>query len=276
MAISTNSIRNIAICGHGGTGKTTFLEQILYNGKVISKAETIESGRTVSDYTEEEIERKISIHSTLSSVVWKDIKINLFDTPGSSDFVGEVVSSFRASEAAVVLIGARSGIQIETVKLRRRLNERNMPRIVFVNKMEKTRADFYKVIQEIEELGRTTIPITIPMGQAENYTGVINLLTMKAYLKSGDGKEENAIDIPEEFKEIADQYHLKMIEMAAEGDDELTEKYFDEGTLSLDDAIKGLREGLFDNRFTPVFCGSALENSGTLSNTHLRSNETQR
>jgi elongation factor G len=262
MAISTNSIRNIAICGHGGTGKTTFLEQILYNGKVISKAETIESGRTVSDYTEEEIERKISIHSTLSSVVWKDIKINLFDTPGSSDFVGEVVSSFRASEAAVVLIGARSGIQIETVKLRRRLNERNMPRIVFVNKMEKTRADFYKVIQEIEELGRTTIPITIPMGQAENYTGVINLLTMKAYLKSGDGKEENAIDIPEEFKEIADQYHLKMIEMAAEGDDELTEKYFDEGTLSLDDAIKGLREGLFDNRFTPVFCGSALENSG--------------
>jgi len=262
MALTTNSIRNIAICGHGETGKTTFVEQILYNGKVISKAETVDSGRTVSDFTEEEIERKISIHSTLSNVMWKDTKFNIFDTPGSSDFVGEVVSSFRASEAAVVLIGARSGIQIETVKLRRRLNDRDMPRIVFVNKMEKTRADFYKVVQEIEDIGRTAIPITIPMGQAEEYKGVINLLTMKAYLKSGDGKEENAIEIPEEYKEIAEEYHLKMIEMAAEGDDELTEKYFDEGTLSLEDAILGLREGLFENRFTPMFCGSALENSG--------------
>ncbi|MBI9097389.1 MAG: elongation factor G [Spirochaetaceae bacterium] len=262
MGLTTESIRNIAICGHGETGKTTLVEQILYNGKIISKAETVDSGRTVSDFTEEEIERKISIHSTLSNVMWKDTKINIFDTPGSSDFVGEVVSSFRAAEAAVVLIGARSGIQIETVKLRRRLDDRDMPRIVFVNKMEKTRADFYKIVQEIEDIGRTAIPITIPMGQAEEYQGVINLLTMKAYLKSGDGKEENAIEIPDKYKEIAEEYHLKMIEMAAEGDDELTEKYFEEGTLSLDDAIKGLREGLFDNRFTPLFCGSALENSG--------------
>ncbi|QEN07474.1 elongation factor G [Oceanispirochaeta crateris] len=262
MAFTTDTIRNIAVCGHGGTGKTTLVEQILFNAGVISKAETVDSGRTVSDFTEEEIEKKISIHSSLTNVAWKDTKINIFDTPGSSDFVGEVVSSFRASESAVMLIGARSSVQIETVKLWRRLDARDMPRIAFINKMEKTRADFFKVLEDLKEFKITAIPLTIPMGQAENYDGVINLMNMKAYRKDGGGKEENAIDIPDEYKAMAEEYHLKMIEMAAEGDDELTEKYFEEGTLSLEDAKKGLREGLFDNRFVPVFCGSAIENSG--------------
>jgi len=262
VAYTTDTIRNIAVCGHGDTGKTTLVEQILYNAGVISKAETIDSGRTVSDFTEEEIERKISIHSSLTNVIWKKTKINIFDTPGASDFVGEVVSSFRASESAVMLIGARSGVQIETVKLWRRLDARDMPRIAFINKMEKNRADYFKVLDELKDFKITVIPLTIPMGQAENYQGVINLMNMKAYKKDGGGKEENAIEIPDEYKEIAEEYHLKMIEMAAEGDDALTEKYFEEGTLSLDDVKKGLREGLFDNRFIPAFCGSAVDNSG--------------
>ncbi len=262
MAFTTDTIRNIAICGHGDTGKTTLVEQILFNAGVISKAETVDSGRTVSDFTDEEIEKKISIHSSLTNVVWKDKKINIFDTPGASDFVGEVVSSFRAAESAVMLIGARSGVQIETVKLWRRLDARDMPRIAFINKMEKTRADFYKVLEDLKEFEITAIPLTIPMGQAEDYQGVINLMNMKAYRKDGGGLEENAIEIPDEYREIAEEYHLKMIEMAAEGDDELTEKYFEQGTLSVEEAIKGLREGLFDNRFVPVFCGSAVDNSG--------------
>ena len=262
VAFTTDTIRNIAVCGHGDTGKTTLVEQILFNAGVISKAETVDSGRTVSDFTDEEIEKKISIHSSLSNVIWKNNKINIFDTPGASDFVGEVVSSFRAAESAVMLVGARSGIQIETVKLWRRLDARDMPRIAFVNKMEKTRADFYSVLEELKDFKITAIPLTIPMGQAEEYQGVINLMNMKAYRKDGGGKEENAIEIPVEYKEIAEEYHLKMIEMAAEGDDELTEKYFDQGTLTVEEAIKGLREGLFENRFVPVFCGSAVENSG--------------
>ena len=262
MAFTTDTIRNIAVCGHGDTGKTTLVEQILFNAGVIKKAETVDSGRTVSDFTEEEIEKKISIHSSLTNVIWKDTKINIFDTPGASDFVGDVVSSFRAAESAVMLVGARSGVQIETVKLWRRLDARDMPRIAFVNKMEKTRADFYQIIEDLKEFEITAIPLTIPMGQAEDYQGVINLMNMKAYKKDGGGKEENAIEIPDEYKEIAEEYHLKMIEMAAEGDDELTEKYFDQGTLTVEEAIKGLREGLFDNRFVPVFCGSAVDNSG--------------
>ncbi len=262
MAYTTDTIRNIAVCGHGSTGKTTLVEQILFNAGVISRAERVESGRTVSDFTDEEIEKKMSLHSSLTNVEWRDTKINIFDTPGVSDFIGEVVASFRATESAVMLIGARSGIQIETIKLWNRLNKRDMPRMVFINKMEKNRADFYKILKELADFGVSAIPITIPMGQAENYQGVINLLTLKAYKKDAGGKEESAIPIPAEYKEIAEEYHLKMIEMAAEGDDELMERYFQEENLSLDEAIKGLREGLFENRFVPVFCGSAIDNSG--------------
>ncbi|MGD1829295.1 MAG: elongation factor G [Spirochaetaceae bacterium] len=258
----TNSIRNIAVCGHGSTGKTSLVEEILFNAGVISRAETVESGRTVSDFTEEEIEKKMSIHSSLSHFDWKGTKINLFDTPGASDFVGEVVSSFRAAESAVVLVGARSSLQIETVKLWRRLNSRDMPRVVFVNKMEKERADFFKVLEDLSDFKLKPIALTIPMGQGEDYKGLINLLDMKAYPKGSAGKPEAAEEIPAEYKEQAQEYHDTMIEQAAVGDDDLTEKFFEEGTLSVEEAIQGLREGLFDNKFIPVFCGSVLENSG--------------
>ncbi len=258
----TNSIRNIAVCGHGGTGKTSLVEEILFNAGVIPRAETVESGKTVSDFTEEEIEKQMSIHSSLSHFDWKGTKINLFDTPGASDFVGEVVSSFRAAESAVVLIGARSRVQIETVKLWRRLNARDMPRVVFVNKMEKERADFFQVLADLSEFKLKPIALTIPMGQGEDYKGLINLLDMKAYPKGSAGKSEAATEIPEEYKAQAQEYHENMIEQAAVGDDDLTEKFFEEGTLSLEEAVKGLREGLFDNKFIPVFCGSVQENSG--------------
>jgi len=262
MGYRTDAIRNIAVCGHGGTGKTSLVEQILSNAGIIDKAEHVESGRTVSDYTEEEIEKQMSIHTSLIHFNWMDHKINLFDTPGSADFIGEVVTSFRAAESAVVLVGARSSLQIETIKLWRRLDKRDMPRVVFVNKMDKERADFYKVLEDLKDFKMNIIPITLPMGQAENYLGVINLLDMKAYPKGSAGKKENAQEIPEEYKEIAEEYHAKLIEQAAVGDDQLTEKYFEEENLTIEEAIKGLSEGMFDNKFIPVFCGSAEENSG--------------
>ncbi len=262
MSYDSASLRNVSICGHGDTGKTSLCEQILYNAGVIKMAESVDTGRTVCDFTEEEIERKISIHTSICNVNWKDKKINIFDTPGISDFAGEVISAFRATESAVVLFGSRSGVQIETVKLWRQLDKREMPRIAFITKMDKDRADYFGVINQIKEFGVTCIPVTIPMGEGENYKGVINLLNMKAYLNSNDGDENKAIDIPEEYVNIAEEYHEKMIEAAAEGDDSLTEKFFDNGTLELDDVKKGLREGLYDNKFIPVFCGSVAQNSG--------------
>ena len=133
MDFATNKIRNISIAGHGQTGKTTLLEHLLFVGGILQKAETTESGKTVSDYTPEEIEHKISIHASLSHINWKENNINIWDTPGSSDFVGEVISAFRSSEIGLMLVDGRSGAQIETIKLWRELDRRNKPRVVFIN-----------------------------------------------------------------------------------------------------------------------------------------------
>ena len=151
MDFATNKIRNISIAGHGQTGKTTLLEHLLFVGGILQKAETTESGKTVSDYTPEEIEHKISIHASLSHINWKENNINIWDTPGSSDFVGEVISAFRSSEIGLMLVDGRSGAQIETIKLWRELDRRNKPRVVFINRCDDERADFDAVKKDIHD-----------------------------------------------------------------------------------------------------------------------------
>ena len=144
---------------------------------VISKAENIESGRTMSDYQDDEIEHKFSLHTSLMNLQWKDVKINVLDTPGSSDFVGEVVASFRAAETAVMVISAPAGIQIETVKLWRRLDNRKLPRVVFINKMDQDRADFQKSLDEVKEaFNVTVVPLNLPLGQGSSHEGIVDLL----------------------------------------------------------------------------------------------------
>ena len=140
MSVNTKDIRNVALIGHNGTGKTNLIEQMLFYAGVLSRAETVESGKTVSDYTDEEIQKKMSIHSTLASMKWDEKIINVLDTPGTGDFIGEAISAFRATEAALMMVDGREGAQIETIKLWRRLDERNKPRAVFINKMDKERA----------------------------------------------------------------------------------------------------------------------------------------
>lgn len=263
MSFSTATIRNIALAGHGGTGKTTLTEHMLLAGGVISKTETVDSGKTVSDYTPEEIERSLSIHTTLSSMSWKDKKINILDTPGSSDFVGEVVVSFRSAESGIMLVSARDGVQIETIKLWRRLNQRNKPRLVYINKMDAERADFNKSFEDLKEnFNKTIVPIVVPMGSGKGFKGVINLLSMKASFVNADTSEDELADIPAEFKEIADTFRLLLIESAAEGDEAIMEKYFETDTLSEDEIIQGLVAGIKANTLAPVLCGSAEQNCG--------------
>jgi elongation factor G len=261
MAFSAPMIRNISVCGHGSTGKTTLVEELLFDAGVIPKAETVESGRTVSDFTEEEIDKKISIHASLTNLVWKDIKLNVIDTPGASDFIGEVLSAFRSTECSIMVVDGVAGIQIETLKLWRRLDERKKPRIVFINKIDLPRADFFKIVDEIRSVFKTSaIPVTIPWGQGPDYKGVINLLTMKA-----NGKDNSESPIPADMLETAKEYHQKVVEMAAEGDDTLMEHFFEAGNLEDSEIIKGLQEGFCENHFVPVFCGSAIQNAGLKS-----------
>ncbi len=258
MADSRNSIRNVAICGHGGTGKTTLVEQMLFRAGVISRAESIDSGKTVSDYLDTEIQHRFSMHTSLMSIPWKDVRINVLDTPGSADFVGEVVASFRAAETAVMVISAPAGIQIETIKLWRRLDSRNLPRVIFVNKMDQERADFQQSLNQVKEAFNVmAVPLTLPLGQGGSHEGIVDLLHMKA-IKTG-GEETK---IPESLMDEVNKWREKLIEMAAEGDDELTEKFFENDTLEGSDITRGLLEGMAGNTFVPVLCGSADLGSG--------------
>lgn len=265
MSVETKNLRNVALVGHNGTGKTNLVEHMLYYSGVLDKPETVDSGKTTSDFTEEEIARKISVHASLASFKWDDRQINILDTPGTADFIGETISAFRSCEAALVVVDGREGAQIETIKLWRRLDERNKPRAVFINKMDKERASYRHVIDSLEsEFNSHFVPVVMALGEAEEFRGVINLIENQAYQLKEGGKEE-AIPIPEKYSVVVEDFRNRLIENAAEGADDLIEKYFAEGTLDSDDIRRGLREGLKDNKVVPVFCGATDKGAGITS-----------
>ena len=265
MSVDTKNIRNVALIGHNGTGKTNLIEQMLFYAGILSRAETVESGKTVSDYTDEEIQKKMSIHSALASLTWDGKVINVLDTPGTGDFIGEAISAFRATEAALMMVDGREGAQIETIKLWRRLDERNKPRAVFINKMDKERASFRHTIDSlVEEFGAHFVPVVIALGEAEEFHGVINLIENQAY-ECHDGAKETPIPIPEKYAAVVEDFRNRLIENAAEGTDELIEKYFEQGTLEADDIRHGLAVGMRENRVVPVFCGATDKGAGIIS-----------
>jgi elongation factor G len=261
---ATDQIRNVSIAGHGQTGKTTLFEHLLFSGGVIPRAETVESGKTTGDSSPEEIERKISIRTALAHVERGGTKINFFDTPGSSDFAGDVILSFRAAEFALILADGRAGVQIETVKLWRNLDTRKKPRGVFVSKLDNDQADYARTLADIKEkFNIEPVVITLPLGSGGAYKGVIDVLNEKTYLAQGEAPEKEDA-IPDEFREAAAAAREKLIEAAAEGDDELMERYIEQGSLSPEEIKKGLIEALAENKFVPAFAGVALKNSGLI------------
>ena len=265
MSVDPKDIRNVAVVGHNGTGKTSLVESMLYYTGAIPKAEAVAGGKTTSDFTEEEIARKISVHTALASTEWMGKRINILDTPATADFIGEAICSFRSAEAALMLVDARDGAQIETIKLWRRLDTRNKPRAVFINKMDKERANSRDVLDNLtEEFHSNFAPVTIPIGYAEEFKGVINLIENQAYKFNPNGKEE-IIPIPADMAETVENYREELIEKAAEGADDLIEKYFEEGTLSDEDIRRGLREGLARNSVVPVFVGASEKGAGVTS-----------
>jgi elongation factor G len=265
MSYTTDLIKNVSIAGHGGTGKTTLFEHLLFTGGVIPKAETVESGRTTGDSTPEEIERKISIHTALAHIERAGKKINLFDTPGSSDFTGDVILSFRASEFALLTVDSRAGVQIETIKLWRNLEGRQKPRGIFITKMDDERADFNRIMEDIKEKFKVDpVPVTIPMGAGAGFQGVIDVLNEKAWLIQADGSPEKEGPIPGEYRELAAAARERLIEAAADGDDTLMEHYIDKGSLDAEEMHTGLIEALAEHKFVPAFAGVALKNSGLI------------
>jgi elongation factor G len=266
MSYTSDLIRNVTIAGHGGTGKTTLFEHLLFAGGVIPKAETVDSGKTTADFTQEEIERKISVHAALAHIERNGKKINFFDTPGSSDFIGDVILTFRASEFAVLAVDGRAGVQIETIKLWRNLEGRGKPRGFFVTRLDDERGDFAKALADIKDKFKVEpVPFTLPIGAGAAYQGVIDVINKKAYLVQGGGSAlEKEGPIPAEYAQAAAEALEKIIEAAAEGDDTLMEKYLDKGELEAAEIHQGLIEALAAHAFVPVFAGAALKNSGLL------------
>jgi elongation factor G len=258
-----DQIRNVAVIGHGGTGKSTLLDAVLLVGGKIDKIGNPNQGTLTSDYDDDEKKRMMSIRSAMGFVELDGVKINVLDTPGTADFIGEARAAIQAAEAVILVVDSVDGVQIETEKAWRYLNENNIPRIIFVNKMDKERASFDKVMGNIKAgLKANIAPLCIPSGEGEKFGGVIDLYQMKLHTSKGGGKETALADVPADMKAKADAERNKLVEVAAEGDDKLIEKFLEGGTLTDDEIKLGLQAQIANAKLAPVTCGSSISAIG--------------
>lgn len=264
----TDKIRNVALAGHSGAGKTILAEALLHIHGLVDRKGSVENGSTQSDYDPEEKARQTSINATVLPLEEGDYKVNLIDCPGYRDFVGEITNAIRIAELCLIVVDAESGVEVGTEFAWQFAQDYNIPVAFVVNKMDKERADFYSVMESINEtFDAHTIPVTLPIGQGEDFKGVVDLLDMKAVYDEGTQKKFE--DIPEDMMEAAKEARQALVEAAAEGSDELTEKFLMEETLSEEEVRQGLREDLQEGRFVPVVCCSADKGVGLAGLMHF-------
>jgi len=262
---SPEQLRNVAIIGHGSSGKTSLTAAMLFEAGVTSRLTKVDKGNTISDYDPEEIERKISINSTPCFVEWKDHKINIIDTPGYSSFLWDTRASLRAVDSALLVVCGVAGVEVGTEKVWEMLEELKLPRIIAINKLDRENSSFNRTVEQIQQFfGRQAIPVQIPIGEEKNFSGVIDLLQQKAYLfekdESGQFKES---EIPAELRAEAQKRYTQLLETVAESDEQLMEKYFEQGELSHEELVQGLKKSVFQQQLFPIFAVSALTNIGT-------------
>ena len=248
-------IRNIALVSHSSAGKTMLAEAFLHYSGGTTRLGKIDDGTTVSDYDEEELRRKISLYTSVIPVEYKEVKINLLDTPGYTDFVGEVISALRVADGVLVLVDSVAGLEVGTEIAFRYAEQFNLPTMLVINKMERENANFQKVLSSIEEYSEIRlIPAQLPWGEKSEFQGVIDLLSMKAI--QGDGK--TVVDIPADYQEAAEIAHTALVEAAAESDETLMEKYFENGTLNAEEIASGLRTITRTRSFIPVYVSAGV------------------
>lgn len=257
--LQTQQIRNVAVLGHGGSGKTSLTEALLFKTGATTRMGRVEDGTTQSDWDPEEQRRQISVNLSVIPVESNGYHINLIDTPGYQDFVGEVISALHAAEAGLILVDAVAGCEVGTELVWDRLNELKKPRIIVINKMDRENANFQRALDSLRESlhGSKIVPFQIPMGAAHDFGGVIGLVDMQAYAK--DGK---SAPIPADYTADSEAAQLELIEAAAEGDDELILKYLDGETLTPDEVRHGLHQGVKNGVITPVYCITATGGIG--------------
>lgn len=260
----TDQIRNVAILGHSGAGKTALAEALLFQNGTTKRLGRVDEGTTVSDWDAEEHRRKISINLAVTPlethVDGAAMKVNLIDTPGYLDFVGELISALYVVEAGLVVVDAVAGAEVGTELAWEQLTTSAMPRVVFINRMDRENADFHRAVASLEEKlpGSTFVPMQLPIGTAQDFCGVVSVVTMKAYM----GKEGTEAPIPDDMLDAVKMAHTALVEAAAESDEELMMKYFDDEELTVEEVRRGMFDGIRKGTFTPVYCGSAVTGLG--------------
>lgn len=264
--IDLKMLRNIGIMAHIDAGKTTLTERILFYTGISHKIGEVHDGKAQMDWMAQEQERGITITSAATTCYWKDYRINIIDTPGHVDFTVEVERSLRVLDGAVAVFCAVGGVEPQSETVWRQSDKYEVPKLAFVNKMDRIGADFFGVIKNIEEdLGANVIPLQIPIGAEDKFNGIIDLMEMKAYIYDDEslGKNFHVEDIPEDYKDVAKKYHHIMVEKAVELDDTLMEKYLEsEESISKEELMKAIRAGTLANKIVPALCGSAFKNKG--------------
>lgn len=254
-------IRNVAIVGHQGTGKTSLAEALVYNTGVLSRLGKVDEGSSLSDYLAEEVKKKISISTALLSLEWHDKKLNFLDTPGFMDFYGEVKGCLRVADCLLMVVDSVSGAQVSTEIIWEEADKRKTARFVLINKMNRENADYGKALTSLQDkLTMSVVPVTIPLGAGDTFNGIVDIIEMQAYVYE-NGKAK-AVDIPADLSDDIETYREMLIEAAAEGDDDLTMKYLEGEELTKEEILAGLAIGIKGGKVAPVFAGSSGQNIG--------------
>ena len=258
-------VRNVGLIGHGHSGKTTLAAGLLFTAGGTNRLTRVDEGNTITDYDDEEIQRKITISSSLATVEWNKKKINLIDTPGFNLFIQDTNGALAAADAAFVVVDGVAGVEVQTEKVWSFIEHYKLPRAFIINKLDRERSSFDRALERIHAVfGRTAVPIQLPLGAERDFKGVIDLIRMKAYVYTpdGDGKGKE-LEIPADLADAAQKAHEVLVEAVAEGKDELMEEFFAQGTLPAEHIIEGLLQEIKDDRIYPVLCASALHNVGS-------------
>src|SRR4030066_1898176 len=264
--VEPTNIRNIGTFGHGGEGKTSLVEAILFDTGENTRLGKVDDGSSLMDFEPEEIHRKISISASLAHFEWDKHRFYLIDTPGYANFIAEAKASMRVVDGAVIVVGGNSEVKVQTETVWGYANEFQVPRVLFVSKMDTERADFLKVVEDVKKRfpSQPAVPVQFPIGGEKNFRGVVDLIEKKAYLYKEDGSGQFELkEVPSELKEEVDRLREKMIEAVVEMDDRLMEKYLESGEVSNEEILRCLRKGTMERRLVPAVCGSSTRNIGT-------------
>lgn len=256
-------IRNVGLFSHGGAGKTSLAEALLFDTGAVTRLGRVEEGTTTSDFDPDEVKRHISVSTAVLPVEWRDHKINFLDAPGFADFMGEIRGALRAVDAALLLLDAAAGVEVGTEQVWRAAGERGLPRLVYVNKMDRENADFARAVASAQErLGASVVPLEVPIGAEANFTGVVEVLHRRAYTFAGKDGHAEDVAIPDDLAAQVETYREQLVERIAENDDALIEKFLSDEPISDEELEAALKQAVASGALAPVLCGAATANKG--------------